>query len=252
MGHDDPDAIRRHYEDAELARAYTAARFSRPLGAVQHRRQLAAVNDAIARIGASRVLELACGPARLTAGVTGMRRGVAVDASAEMLAEAKRRMPPDGPWEFRLGDAFSLDLGETFDVVYTFRLLRHFRAPERARLYSTMQAHLRDGGLAVFDAIHVAKPRMLARVESREPARVHDHVFGSASALTDELEGAGFEVVELRGLIRHVVLQSVVSRLTAWMRMPAAGEALIERIERMPGGRPLEWIVLCRTPSRSS
>jgi len=59
--------IKTIYDQKTVAEEYIHTRFSRPLGAVQHRIQVQTVNDAIKTYNVKRILEIACGPARLTA-----------------------------------------------------------------------------------------------------------------------------------------------------------------------------------------
>ena len=63
-------------------------------------------------------------------------------------------------------DAFQLPFKTPFDLVYSFRLIRHFERPDRLRLYRQIAAVLRPGGRLVFDAVNElrvgAVPREIA------------------------------------------------------------------------------------------
>src|SRR5262245_54247942 len=85
--------IRDAYRDETVARRYVAERFEEPFGALLHSRQAAALRRLVSKHPGSRVLEIAPGPARLTAALADVleHRAVVVDTSAEMLAEARRR-----------------------------------------------------------------------------------------------------------------------------------------------------------------
>ena len=49
------------------------------------------------------------------------------------------------------GNAFDLaPLDRRFDFVFTFRLIRHFDAPERRRIYEQVAGRLRPGGHFLF------------------------------------------------------------------------------------------------------
>ena len=83
--------LRDAYRDETVARSYIERRFREPLGALLHGRQVDVVKEAIRRIGPRQVLEIAPGPARLTAEIApGLTIGslTLADASAQMLAEA--------------------------------------------------------------------------------------------------------------------------------------------------------------------
>ena len=81
--------IRDAYRDETVARTYVGNRFREPLGALLHARQVSALRRVIERQRPRRTLEIAPGPGRLTAEVARMvgGRGIAVEASAQMLAE---------------------------------------------------------------------------------------------------------------------------------------------------------------------
>ena len=102
------------------------------------------------------MLEIACGPGRLTAAMRGVRMGVAVDSSAEMLTTAQQRMNgAAGAWSFLRTDAFVLPFqSESFDAVYTLRFVRHFQLPERQRLYREVRRVLRPRGVFMVDALN--------------------------------------------------------------------------------------------------
>ena len=76
------------------------------------------------------MLEIAPGPARVTVDVADALPAppVLMDASAQMLAEARNRMRANHRRDPRLvqGDAFRLPFASGFDLVYSFRLIRHF------------------------------------------------------------------------------------------------------------------------------
>ena len=69
-----------------------------------------------------RVLEIGSGLGTLLAAVK-PARGVGIDLSPEMVKEAARRHPT---LEFRVGDAESLELHETFDVIILSDVIGHF------------------------------------------------------------------------------------------------------------------------------
>jgi ubiquinone/menaquinone biosynthesis C-methylase UbiE len=91
------DDIRKAYQDERVAGEYVARRFQTPLGALLHARQIRVVRDLIREQGIERAVEIAPGPARLTVDVAPLLAYVTlVDASAQMLAEARRRLAARG------------------------------------------------------------------------------------------------------------------------------------------------------------
>jgi SAM-dependent methyltransferase len=134
------EEIRAAYRDEKVARDYVTRRFREPLGAMVHDLQLARMRDVIRALQPRRVLEIAPGPARLTLDLAAdfLWSGTLVDTSKERLAEARARLADAGhpSWYLVQGDAFCLPFCGPFDLIYSFRLIRHFDDAERARLYA--------------------------------------------------------------------------------------------------------------------
>lgn len=242
-----PQEIRDAYRDEGVAREYIGRRFQEPLGALLHDRQVAAVRGVLRRTSPGRVLELAPGPARLTVDLAGDigRLGTAVDASLQMLEEARRRLraaQADGGWKFVQADAFNLPLGGPFDLVYTFRLIRHFGDEDRRRIYRQLHRVMRPGGRLVFDAVN---ERVSAPLRERNPEEYrHYDALLTADGVRRELGECGFDVESLEGVQHRVEVQHRLQTLVAPRSRPLA-RGLMELVERT-GGEPLEWIVTCR------
>ena len=240
-----PDEIRDAYRDDGVARAYVAERFREPLGALLHDRQVRAVQRVIAGHDPRHILELAPGPARLTLDLVASLggRAVAIDASWQMLSEARRQLATaNGAVRFVHGDAFHLPFLPSFDLVYSFRLIRHFDAADRTRLYRQLHTVMRPGGLLIFDAVNELVSAPLRR--QRPEAYKHFDALLRPVELTRELDEAGFSVVGLDGVQHRFSLLSKVQVLVAPRSRPLARLAM-ECIEAT-GGEPLEWIVTCR------
>jgi ubiquinone/menaquinone biosynthesis C-methylase UbiE len=241
-----PDEIRRAYRDEQVAREYISRRFRQPLGGLLHDRQVAAVRRVAASLGSARVLELAPGPARLTVDLAPVLPcgGTVMDASLQMLGEARRNMDEAGArsWRFVQGDAFRLPFGGPFDLVYAFRLIRHFDDADRLRIYAEVARVLAPGGAFVFDAVNERVSRPL-RERNPEEYRHYDALLRPAS-IRAELARAGFDAVSLEGVQRRYRLLRRL-QLSAASRFPAMTRALMEIADRT-GGEPLEWIVTCR------
>ena len=239
--------IRDAYRDETVAREYVDRRFREPLGAMLHALQLARMRGVIREARPARALELAPGPARLTVDLASdlPRPGVLVDASAQMLAEARERLTAAGHTGWRLvqGDAFLLPFSGPFDLVYSFRLIRHFKDDERARLYAGIARLLRPGGLLVFDAVN----ERVARAIRERPGSACQHYDAllTPERLANELRTAGFQIIQLDPVQRHysILYQLQVLVAPRSRRLAAVTMGLVDRI---PGGQPLEWVVTCR------
>jgi SAM-dependent methyltransferase len=236
--------IRRAYQDETVASRYVEERFVHPLGALLHRQQRDALRRLVADVQPRTVLEIAPGPARLTRelALTFEGRGTVVDTSAEMLSVARQHVVSDR-WRFVQGDAFCLPFGRRFDLVYSFRLIRHFDASDRSRLYEQIRQVLAIGGWLMFDAVN---REVSERVRAQAPGdHVHFDALLDERELREELAASGFSAVRLDAVHRrYSLLQSV--QIYLGPRSPQLARLALDAIDRVPGGRPLEWIVTCR------
>jgi len=240
------EAIKSFYKDEELSGKYIEERFMKPLGRVQHQIQIEMINSMIRCYNIRNILEIACGPARLTRDIKWFSKGVGLDTSDQMLEIARQRVNEPERWQFINADAFDIKLRERFHLIYTFRFIRHFRRPERIKLYSEFNRLLNNKGILIFDAVHYEKIALFRKMENKHGKIVYDKIYKRSQELKEELENEGYEVIELRGVVNHFYPQAVISRISHKIKMDKIGIKLINLIERIPFGNPLEWIVICR------
>jgi SAM-dependent methyltransferase len=240
-------ALRKAYQDDRVAREYVDQRFITPLGALLHARQVGVVQDLIRAHGIRRAAELAPGPARLTVDVLPLlTQATLLDASGQMLAEARRRLAArslDGRARFVQADAFRLPIRDQFDLVYSFRLIRHFERADRLRLYAQMGGILGSGGWLVFDAVNATVSAPL-RARAKPGEYAHFDAMLRPKAIGEELGDAGFQLVALHGVQRRYPALAKCQIYLA-PRSAAVARAAMEVIDRL-GGEPLEWVVVCR------
>jgi ubiquinone/menaquinone biosynthesis C-methylase UbiE len=245
---DKPTELQTYYQDQQVARIYMDRRTAQPLNGVLHRRQVEFLNRAFATHAPAAVLEIACGPGRLTASMRGLRMGVAVDSSPAMLQTAQQRMNgTSSRWAFLRTDAFVLPFrSESFDAVYTLRFVRHFQLDDRQRLYREIHRVLRPRGVFVLDALNrdVSYPHRIKKGLERYP--IYDVLY-RRDELEAELQAAGFRVVVVEGILKHFGVQQPLNRLRR-VRLNGIASALISSLERIPGGNPSTWMLLCEKP----
>ncbi len=233
--------LKKHYQDQTVASGYVDKRFKLPKNLFLHRQQVKITNAELNRIGAQSVLELACGPGRVTKFIASPRRALAVDASEQMLTIAARDVTT-GSWQFQLADIFELELGEVFDAVYTFRFIRHFDSAKRAEIYTVIRQHLKAGGSLIFDAPNVVIEGPF-RAKHPQLYPIFDELW-SRDDLVAELAEAGFGDIQLHPVLKRHSLQRLVS-FAAKHGAHDLGAAIIGLIDQLPGGEPLEWVVQC-------
>jgi ubiquinone/menaquinone biosynthesis C-methylase UbiE len=239
--------IRNAYRDERVAKGYVGARFQQPLGALLHARQADALKRTLRQHQPEAVLEIAPGPARLTTEVAAVfdRPITIVDASVQMLQEAVRRLELGGRgrWRPLQGDAFQLPVTASFDLVYSFRFVRHFEALDRGRIYAQVARVLRPDGLFVFDAVNEVVSAPLRAAAPHEYA--HYDALLTPETLRQEVEAAGLRLVSLEPVQRRVTMLRQIQVLIA-PRSTTIARGLMEVVDRCGGGEPLEWIVTCR------
>lgn len=246
MQHKGAHAIREAYRDEGVARHYIDERFRQPLGRLLHERQAEALRQTLARLAPTRVLEIAPGPARLTTEVAPFfdGAGIVMDASAQMLDVARQRLRDVGAprWRCVQGDAFVLPFAERFDLVYSFRLIRHFEQDDRVRIYRAIAGALRPGGTLVFDAVNrdVSEP---LRAKDPDSYKHYDGLV-TPDELRAELAQAGLTIESLEGVQHRYDVLRAVQVLVA-PRAEALAWQAVRLVDRL-GGAPLEWIVTCR------
>lgn len=237
--------LRRYYQDREVVGTYMRRRTGQPLNGVLHNSQVRFLNRVLATRRPRALLEIACGPGRLTAEMRGVQLGVAVDASPAMLETARRRLNGSSSrWWFLRTDAFALPFGaETFDAVLTLRFLRHFQLADRQRLYTEIRRVLRPGGLFMVDALNreVSLPYRMKR--GVEHYHIYDVLYRRGE-MEAELQPAGFRVLAVEGIIKHPGIQR---RLNRWrlVKLGRLASVLIRSLEYVPGSQPTDWILLC-------
>ena len=238
--------LRDAYRDDRVATAYVEERFRAPLGALLHDRQVGALRSVIAASRPERVLEIAPGPARLTVDVAPLLGAppVVIDASPQMLGQARRRLAAVNQSASMVeGDAFQLPFSSMFDLVYTFRLIRHFDDGDRARLYQQIGRVLKPGGHLVFDAVNETVSRPL-RERAGPQAHQHYDALLRPEGVVRELAEAGFTVDRLIGVQHRYPLLSQIQILVG-PRSAMLARAAMEAVDRL-GGEPMEWVVVCR------
>jgi ubiquinone/menaquinone biosynthesis C-methylase UbiE len=239
-----PDDIQAYYQDPGVVRDYLRRRTAQPLNGLVHRKQVEFINRVLAQRCPARLLEIAPGPARLTAELNFTGCGVGVDASAEMLGVARQRLRDrPGHWLVVRGDAFVLPVADnSADLAMSLRFVRRFQVGERSRLYTEIRRTLAPGGALIIDAQNrtVALPHRQRKGVDTYP--VYDALY-DRQELIDEVEQHGFRVLELEGIGQHFSLQVRINRLRRY-GLSGVASRLIELAERVPGRQASTWMLL--------
>jgi SAM-dependent methyltransferase len=142
------------------------------------------------------------------------------------------------------GDAFALPFDAEFDLVYAFRLIRHFGEADRAQLYAELARVLKPGGFLVFDAVNAVVSAPL-RANASPGEYSHFDALLTPRAVREEVVRHGFSVESLAGVQhRYGLLLSLQTLLAP--RAPGLAGLAMDMVDRVGRGEPLEWIVTCR------
>jgi len=241
-----------YYTRKEVVDKYVEKRFTTLFGRVLHNGQVAAVNQAIAKYKINNVFELACGPGRVTVGVKGIKKGFALDSSNGMLELAKQRMnklsSEKNKWEFVKGDAFKIGkifASKKYDMVFSFRFLRHFIDADRGRILFQINKILKRGGVLVFDAPNENIEKKIRHILGKSKYPVYDFLWDE-KGLIREIKEAGFYKIKLIPNIKHFWIEGMISKISLVVGFAGISLKLINFIESIGSGRnPYEWVVVC-------
>lgn len=241
------DAIREAYRKETRAGDYIKSRYEEdPFGRATHEHQLRVLRRVFGTLVPKRVLEVATGPARVTAELPRVESGLGIEQSPAMIELAEKRLREFGrdDWKIQQGDAFDLAFDAEFDLAMSFKLIRHFDRPDRMRLMANLRKAVRPGGHVVFDVAHESANRWLYAKWGLERGWIDDFWFSPESIRQEVLE-AGFAAVTL-----HPVQPAVRAQYYCWAHLwrfsRASAHVVARLLERLPSSFPLEWVAVCR------
>jgi SAM-dependent methyltransferase len=232
--------IKSAYSSRDVSKGYVAERFASELHRLLHDRQVATVQGVIDRVRPERVLEIAPGPGRLTRDIRAGKL-FCLEYNEGMIEEGRAACAGRATWV--RGNAFALPFAPAFDLVYSFRFVRHFHRADRERLYGEIRRVLRPGGYLVVDAVN---ERISGPLRQADPQLypVYDKLY-RPDTLRAELAAAGFEMLELSPVQKRFRWQ-VRSQVWLGPRANWLNRLVIRGLDRLPARDGLEWIVTCR------
>ncbi|PIZ46242.1 hypothetical protein COY32_03685 [candidate division WWE3 bacterium CG_4_10_14_0_2_um_filter_41_14] len=256
-----PSEIKEIYTKKNIVSEYDALRFEAPLPRMVHQAEVEEVNKYCQNKGlVDSVLELAVGTGRVSKNVKNIRRGVAFDNSEEMLRYSGQILDPS-VWKMMKGDAFNLPFESNFDLVYSFRFIRHFNVGERQLLYKQILKSLKPKGAFIFEALNLRAPVSVKERFGIGKANIVDKPIydelWERESLLKELDSAGFTNTVLVPVYRSSVVRYLdrIFSLTKFNHLAKKNKilgsiivTLYSNIETVSSdkGNCFEWVVICQ------
>ena len=236
-----PSEIQSAYRDPSVAAEYCERRFSSELHGLLHDRQVEAVQRQMDRTRPARTLEIAPGPGRLTRYLRPPGSLTCLEYNQGMIDQGRPSCGSKATWV--RGNGFQRPVAGGFDLVYSFRFVRHFETENRQRLYAEIRRVLNPGSYFLFDAVSERVSRPL-REASPDDYPIYDVLY-RAEDLQAELIEAGLEPINMEPVQKFHYWQSL-SQVLLGPRANWLNRSLIRGLERLPRSEGLEWIVTCR------
>lgn len=250
---DNENAVAAMYQNQSIADNYLEERLRFSWQRLLHKKQVAAINRIVASYRPEKVLELAPGPARLSISLQGIKEGIMVENSEEMILIALKRLREfglDSIWKVVHGNAFELDKfieANSCDFCFTFRFIRHFHLEDRKRLYELIRQQLTSRGFLMLDVVNAStRAKIEAKLEEKanQELCIYDARY-SQSDFEREMKHNGFKVISMEPVIRNFGLQSWLSYKSDDICNELVMTAIF-LLEKIPSRHPLEWIAFCQ------
>lgn len=246
----EPSKLKEYYKNESVSENYINKRFASPLGKFIHLSQIKLINSFLEKIKPKKILEIAPGPARVTSCITDFEKGVALEYSDSMIKIAKENLEKRGlldKWEIIQGDAFKPPKRlKEFDLIYSFRFIRHFKLDKRKKIYSNVYKMMHKNSYFMFDVPNYHVEYKFRRIIGEHRYPIYDKLW-KKQEIKEELESSGFKIVSFKGIVHHYYIYFIISEITKRLKIPSIGFLLINIIEKLfPAGQPDEWIVICK------
>jgi len=191
-----PEEIKAYYSQFEIAENYNADRFMQfPENCIDLLERTSIGNIIQDRFKGARVkiLDIAPGDGRIMQEDLKYGDCLGVDSSEAMLRLMKDRFRNFDNLKTKSLDYFKDDLKEQFDVITTFRYIRHFEYFQRKDLYQKIKNNLKNKGILIFDVPNIKFEFPVRNQNGWDKYNIYD-VFTTKEEMIAELEENGFKI----------------------------------------------------------
>lgn len=195
------DAIKKYYQNQEIATDYNYDRFIEYPGNCYDIMERVSINVIFSeyfenRREPLRILDIACGDGRIVQENIKWGNCTALDGSEAMLNIVKQRFKGDSNLNTLHKDFLIDEIDGQFDVVTTFRYIRHYDGSQRMHIYEKIRKCLNDNGILVFDVCNIEYSMADRKKAGWDGFNIYD-VFWTKESIQQELEENGFRIVYL-------------------------------------------------------
>lgn len=188
------EEIREYYSRTETAGNYHKERFIQfphnCIDLLERKAVSAMIRDKIGSKQAD-LLDIAPGDGRIVQEALNFGHCTAADASAAMLDVLQKRFAGNDRLHVIQADYFEDTIEEKYDIVTTFRYIRHFGYADRKVLYKKIRSNLKENGMLVFDVPNIAFEMKQRTITGWENYNIYD-MFWTKEDMVRELDENGF------------------------------------------------------------
>lgn len=206
--------IKKYYQNMEVAKNYNFNRFIKFPGNYFDEFERVSIRAILEKYYSSKslnILDIASGDGRIVQENIKYGKCLSTDTSKAMLDIVESRFIDSENIETQICDYFIDKIKHEFDVITTFRYIRHFDYPQRQHLYKKIKDNLKDNGLLIFDAPNIKYAMQDKSDGNWRNYNIYD-VFWTAESITSELRQNGFEVKHLV----PIALSALESEPVSW------------------------------------
>ena len=233
--------VAKYYENKYLAGDYIEDRYTKPLGKLNHVLQINILNSLIRGFSCKNVLEIAIGPARIAKDLKGYKKGLGIDNSQQMLDIAVLNLKNKN-WKLYKINAFNFSTKNNFDLVYSFKFIRHLNYNERKKIYGVIKKILTKDTLFVLD---VPNKNVYSRYSKKYPSLVYDE-YWDLDEINKEFIENNFVVYKVYPILKHFKIQELISKLSKFKFLNSLLYFTLKLIENLPGKNPFEWVFVLK------
>ncbi|WP_394884859.1 methyltransferase domain-containing protein [Clostridium butyricum] len=215
--------IKNYYSQQSIATSYHEDRFSSYPMNLYDALERKAINIIInAQYGQKdlELLDIASGDGRILKELFEFGKCTSIDNSSEMLKIVFDKYAHNNGLTIKKGDFLEINVENKYDVITTFRYIRHFEYEDRKVIYEKIRKSLNDNGIFIFDVPNIDAELKLRETLGWQNFNIYD-VFWSKKSIELEAEQNGFE-------IKFCI---------------PVGENLIEELPHEYRIKPLSWVV---------